>query len=136
MQKYTNKNILSVSFLLMLKKCILWFLMIYLSTAVVAVCTLFLNNCQFIQFVNNWPFSSIEWEFCDQQKVLTEVFVWKVWSAPALILSQVSTQHFLISISSRGVWEEVNFSNNRPIRILDGDKLTNQRLDCSVNLLR
>ena len=34
---------------------------LFIKCSGVAVCTPFLDKCQFIQNVNNWPFSSIEW---------------------------------------------------------------------------
>ena len=119
------------------------FLMIYLSSALLVVCTLFLNKCQFIQYVNNWPFSSIEWNsnLTNKKYWLKSVCVkGLVSTAPTLILSQVTSEHFLISISSQEVREELSLTNNGPIRILDRGQMDQSGrgllTKCWVNLWR
>ena len=58
--KNTEKNNQSFLFI-SLKIHPLFFNDLFIKCSSSVVCTLFLNNCQFIQYVNNWPFSSIEW---------------------------------------------------------------------------
>ena len=94
LQKYKKKNTQSFRFISL--KIHPLFLMIYLSSAVALWSALY-----FLITVNLFNMSIIDlfpqlneiliWP----TKVLTELFVWKCWSA--LILSRVSTEHFLIS---------------------------------------
>ena len=107
------------------KKYILSFNDLFIKCSSSVVCTLFLNNCQFIQYVNNWPFSSIEWNSDLTNKSIDwspEVFVWKCWSALWFSSHFVSGQHWAFSnlnISSREIRKELSFTNNGPIRIPD-----------------
>ena len=107
LQKYQKNN---QSFLFIsLKIHPLFFNDLFIKCSSSVVCTLFLNNCQFIQYVNNWPFSSIEWNSDLTNKSIDWIVCVKVLVSSLVqlsfclgsALSIFSSQHFFSRDSKR-----------------------------------